>query len=212
MSTFNDSPDLRAVRQFTRDVGPAAMLAGALIAVHGAVLHIIDSAFALWLVLPCGLLLVLFGGAAFARTESTFGSLLRWMVVLTFAGGGVFALLQWSQLIWGSRGANLTGDVTIMGLYLMAGPALLVPAGLAVARSAWVPLIVTPAIAAIASASALGYGTLLIQQISTGDAGLSPLPDLLLMGGVVLASAALVLYSGQRGLTATRQRAEEKRL
>lgn len=210
MSTINTAPDLGAVRQFTRDVGPAAMLAGTLIAIHGMVLHVIDSPFALWLVLPCGLLLVLFGAAAFARTESTFGSLLRWMIVLTFAGGGAFALWQWSQLIWGSRGASLSGDVTLMGLYLMAGPALLVPAGLAVARPAWVPLIVTPAIAAIASASVLGYGMLLIQQISTGDAGLSPLPDLLLMGGVVLASAALVLYSGQRGLTATRQRGEER--
>ena len=200
MENTKDRPSLNAARAFTRDVGPASMAVGALISVHALVLHLIDSPYADLFVLPLGLLLFLFGAAAYYRTESLTGQLLRWSVVGTFAAGGCYALLQWAQLIWGARHVVVQGDLTMMGLYLMAGPALLVPAGLAAVRPGWVPLIVTPAIAALTSAALVGYPTLMyLMRVE------SPLPDLSLMGGVVLSCLALFLYSAQRGLTITRR-------
>ncbi len=98
-------------------------------------------------------------------------------------------------------------DLSVMGFYLMAGPALLVPAGLAAVRPGWVPLIVVPAIVSLAGASVLGHGVyLIVRLINAGNEPVSPLPDIMLLTGVVLSSAALILYSGQRGLTAARQR------
>ena len=37
MTTTADRPNLELARQFTRDLGPATMIAGALIAIHGLV-------------------------------------------------------------------------------------------------------------------------------------------------------------------------------
>jgi len=207
MSTMpiTDRPNLDAARRFTRDLGPASMIGGALIAVHGAVLHTMQSAYAAWLVFPLGLVLVLFGAAAFYRTETTPGQLLRWAVVAVFAVGGVYSLLQWSVLIFGSRSTAVQGDPTMMGFYLMAGPALLVPAGLAAVRPGWVPLIVTPAIVSLLGASLVGHGTLLLLDLTSDSGVASPLPDAMLMIGVLLTDAAVLLYSAQRGLIAARQ-------
>ncbi len=211
LETASHRPDIEAARVFTRDLGPASILAGALISVHGLILHTMDSPFAQWFVFVYGLVLVLFGAAAFFRTENMSGQLLRWVVVSVFLLGGGLALFQWSRLIWGGPSAMIEGDVTMMGFYLMAGPALLVPAGLAVARPGWVPLIVVPAIVSLAAASVLGHGSLLLMSILETDEGVgSPLPDVMLMVGVVLASTALLFYSGQKGITAARRRGEEK--
>lgn len=195
-----DRPNLDLARQFTRDIGPATMIVGALIVIHAIVLQIMGSTFTDLFVLPYGLVMILFGAAAFARTESMSGQGLRWVVVLVFAGGGAFSLWKWAELIWGARSAAMMGDPLMMGFYLMAGPALLVPAGLAAVRPGWVPLIVVPAIISLAGGSVLGHGTfLLIEQFKTTELR-SPLPDIMLLLGVVLTSAALILYSAQRGL------------
>jgi len=194
-----DRPSLEAARQFTRDLGPATMAVGAMTSVLALVLHMMDSAFAAYFALPLGLVLFLFGAAAFARTESLIGQLVRWAVVGVFVFGGGYALFHWAQLIWGSRGAVVQGDLTMMGFYLMAGPALLVPAGLAVVRPGWVPLIVTPAIVALVSAGWVGYSTLLFLTLAE-----SPLPDVSIFAGVILANLALFLYSAQRGLVIAR--------
>lgn len=204
--TVSDQPNLQIARQFTRDVGPAAMIAGSLIAVHGLVLHTMHSAYAQWYVFPYGLLVVLFGAAAFARTESIAGQLLRWAVVSVFAAGGGYSLWQWAILIFGSRGAAIDGNLTMMGFYLMAGPALLVPAGLAVVRPGWVPLIVTPALVSLLGASILGHGTILIIDLMGKSQMVPALPDTMLLGGVILSGLAVFLYSAQRGITAARQR------
>ena len=205
MTTTADRPNLELARQFTRDLGPATMIAGALIAIHGLVLYAIGSSYIEWFVFPYGLLLTLFGAAAFTRTETTSGQLLRWAVVAIFVGGGGFSLYQWAHLIWGSGGLEEVGNVMMVGFYLMAGPALLVPAGLAVVRPGWVPLIVTPAIVSMLGAAILGYGTIVMMDVMDAES-VSPLPDTMLMGGVILASIAVFLYSAQRGLTVARQR------
>lgn len=202
---LSDRPNLDIARRFTRDLGPAAMIGGMLIAVHGLVLHIIDSAFASWFVFPYGLVLTLFSAAAFARTETMSGQLLRWAVVVAFTVGGGLSLLQWAVLIFGSRSTAVSGDLTLMGFYLMAGPALLVPAGLAAVRPGWVPLIVTPAVVSLLAASLVGHGTLLFLSLTTDGGATSPLPDVMLMIGVLLSDAAVLLYSAQTGLTAARQ-------
>ncbi len=196
----NDRPNLDLARQFTRDIGPATMIVGALIVIHAVVLQIIGSTFVELFVLPYGLMMILFGAAAFARTESMSGQGLRWVVVLVFAGGGAFSLWKWAGLIWGSRSEAMMGDPLMMGFYLMAGPALLVPAGLAAVRPGWVPLIAVPAIVSLAGGSVLGHGTyVLLEQFKTTELR-SPLPDTMLLLGVVLTSAALILYSAQRGI------------
>ena len=204
-TTAIDRPNLELARQFTRDLGPATMIAGALIAVHGIVLYAIGSSYADWFVFPYGLLLTLFGAAAYTRTETTAGHLLRWAVIGVFAAGGGFSLYQWANLIWGSGGLQDAGNVMMVGFYLMAGPALLVPAGLAVVRAGWVPLIVTPAIVSLLGASILGYGSLVLMDLMDAET-MSPLPDAMLMGGVILASMAVFLFSAQKGLTIARQR------
>jgi hypothetical protein len=195
-----DRPNLDAAREFTRDVGPAAMVVGILVSIHGIILHLMNAPFAEAYIVPLGFLLFLFGVAAFARTETLTAQLVRWAVVACFAGGGGFALYTWATLLWGSRSASIEGDLSMMGLYLMAGPALLVPAGLAAFRAGWVPLIVLPAIVAMASASIIGHGALCILSLDQ-----SPLPDVMLMGGVVLSNVALFAYSAQRGITIARR-------
>lgn len=204
-TTTIDRPNLELARQFTRDLGPATMIAGALIAVHGLVLYAIGSAYTEWFVFPYGLLVTLFGAAAYTRTETTPGQLLRWAVVAVFVAGGGFSLYQWAHLIWGGGALGDSGNVMMVGFYLMAGPALLVPAGLAVVRPGWVPLIVTPAIVSMLGAAILGYGTMVLMDLMNAEVA-NPLPDTMLMGGVILASAAVFLYSAQRGLTIARQR------
>ncbi len=200
-----DRPNLDLARQFTRDIGPATMIVGMLIAIHAIVMQIIGSTFVELFVLPYGLVMILFGAAAFARTETIGGQGLRWVVVLVFAGGGAFSLWKWAELIWGARSATMMGDPMMMGFYLMAGPALLVPAGLAAVRPGWVPLIVVPAIVSLAGGSVLGHGTfLLLEQFKTTELR-SPLPDTMLLLGVVLTSAALILYSAQRGMAMARK-------
>lgn len=198
---MSDRPNLDLARQFTRDLGPASIAAGILITLHAAVLHAMYSSFAELYVLPYGLLLIVFGGAAFARTESKTGQGLRWVVVLIFAAGGGLSLLQWGELIWGTRVGAVQGNLSAVGFYLMAGPALLVPAGLAAVRPGWVPLIVVPAIVSLAGASVLGHGIYLFLQAAMPEQGhASPLPDLMMLTGVVLSSASLILYSASKGL------------
>lgn len=200
-----DEPNLPAARRFTRELGPAALASGVLILFNGIVLIALESPYSSWLAAPYGLLLAAFGAAAYVRTETALGKVLRWMVVAIFSFGGCYALLQWAQLIWGSRAHALEGDLMLMGLYLMAGPALLVPAGLALARPGWVPLIVVPAIVALAGASVVGHGTLLVLEITGKAPMVHPFPDIMLVGGVALTSAMLILYSAYSGLTAARR-------
>lgn len=196
-SGVTDRPNLDRARAFTRVLGPAAMIAGTLIAILGLAHPTASELY----ILPLGLLHVLFGAAAYARTESMVGQLLRWAVVVVFVLGGGFSLVQWAILIWGSPITQSSVDVTAMGFYLMAGPALLVPAGLAVVRSGWVPLIVTPAIVSLSAASVLWHGTVLLQHVLRVDVHLSEV----LLFGVVLCSTTTLLYSAQQGLRVVRQ-------
>lgn len=198
MST--DRPNLDRARAFTRLLGPSAMIGGTLIAIQGFAMEALQAQDTFFIV-PYGLVLILFGAAAFLRTESIPGQLLRWAVVALFALAGAFALYQWAILIWGSDLAQSSTDVTVMGFYLMAGPALLVPAGLAVVRSGWVPLIVTPAIVSLVAASVLWHGTAMLQHLLHLRLGTV---EMLLLG-VVVCSATVLLYSAQQGLRVVRQ-------
>lgn len=206
MENETDRPSLEAARQFTRDLGPAAMAGGALICMLALVLPALQSPFADYFVLPLGLVILLFGTAAFVRTDTATGKVLRWLVVGTLAGGGILSLYHWAILIWGAREVGVQGDLTVYGLYLFAGPTLLVPAGLAAVRPGWVPLIVTPAIVALTSAAVVGYGTLLFLALPD-----SPLTDVTIMSGVILANLAVFVYSGHRGLTIARQQGWQMR-
>lgn len=199
-SGLTDRPNLDRAREFTRVLGPAAMIAGTLTTILG----LADASLQDVYVLPYGLLQILFGAAAFARTESMLGQLLRWAVVVVFVAGGGMSLVQWAILIWGSPITQSEADVTVMGFYLMAGPALLVPAGLAVVRSGWVPLIVTPAIVSLAAASILWHGTILLQHVLRMQLHMAEV----LLFGVVLCSTTTILYSAQQGLRVIRRPAE----
>lgn len=193
-----EPPNLARARAFTRILGPVAIVGGITSLLMGIVMWALDAGMMATIIMAYGSVAAVFGCAAWARTESGLGMFARWLVVAVFLTGGGLALLQWSQLLWGSRSstASLSTDLTVLGFYLMAGPALIVPGVLAAVRPAWVPLIVAPAIVAIASTAVVGLFVVTIMgssAIGIGDASNHGLLTIAMVI-VTVVSAAILLW------------------
>lgn len=195
---FAEPPNLAKARAYTRVLGPAAIIGGIATSIIGLIMWLVGGGVLATIILAYGIVCAIFGTAAWARTESMSGIVARWAVVATFLGAGGLALLQWAQLLWGSRlsTASMNTDLTILGFYLMAGPALLVPGLLAAIRPAWVPLIVAPAIVAMAATAVVGLSviTMIGTAIPTGAAMQHSSIQTVLMLVVAIGSALIVLW------------------
>ena len=164
---LTDKPNLDRARDFTRRVGPAAIAAGLIITLLS--LTILGSALASAQPLALGLVMMLFGWAAYARTETASGRIAQWGVTLVFASGGVWSLLQWVPIIWGSHHASAGEDIMTLAVWLTMGPALFVPGLLAAVRPGWTPLIVIPAILSLAFAAAVGFAIAALRGMPGAD-------------------------------------------
>lgn len=153
-----DRPDLDRARAYTRSVGAPAIRIGVTIALY-AVAMFFTGEYGLY-AFAYGGVMFLFGYAAVARTESRGGRIAQWGVTLTFMAGGVWSLLQWVPLIWGPHHQPLHKNLSLIALWLTAGPALLVPGVLAAVRPGWTPLIVVPALLSLAVAGSVGFAVL----------------------------------------------------
>ncbi|MBU3699037.1 MAG: hypothetical protein FGM33_03370 [Candidatus Kapabacteria bacterium] len=151
-----DRPNLDRARSFTRRVGPLAMGVGLVVTLLS--LPAFGSALATAQPLALGLVLLLFGWAAYARTESMQGRMAQWGVTLVFCAGGAWSLMQWVPVLWGPHNADLGSNIMLLAVWLTMGPALFVPGLLAAVRPGWTPLIVIPAILSLSFAAALGFG------------------------------------------------------
>lgn len=195
---FAEPPNLAKARAYTRVLGPAAIIGGIAASIIGLIMWLVGGGVLATIILAYGIVCAIFGSAAWARTESMPGIVARWAVVAIFLGAGGLALLQWAQLLWGSRlsTASMNTDLTILGFYLMAGPALLVPGLLAAIRPAWVPLIVAPAIVAMAATAVVGLSviTMIGTAIPTGAAMQHSSIQTVLMLVVAIGSALIVLW------------------
>jgi hypothetical protein len=189
-----DRPNLDIARAFTRSIGPVAIAVGAAVALQGALLF--TSALAAYQPLAYGLVMMLFGWAAYARTETVQGRIAQWGVTLTFVAGGVWSLLQWVPLLWGNHHGQLGDEIQLVALWLTAGPALLVPGALAAIRPGWTPLIVVPALLSLAFAATVGYGAVYMLGMPDG----SPLGGLerAQLVGISGASAIFLIIAGFR--------------
>lgn len=161
-------PNLAKARAYTRVLGPAAIVGGSATTILGIVMLLLGGGVLATIIVAYGIVSSIFGLAAWARTESVHGMLARWAVVIVFLLSGGLALLQWAELLWGSRWStsSMNMDLTVLGFYLMAGPALIVPGLLAAIRPAWVPLIVAPAIVAMASTAIVGLAVVTLIGLS----------------------------------------------
>lgn len=199
---FAEPPNLAKARAYTRVLGPAAIIGGIAASIIGLIMWLVGGGVLATIILAYGIVCAIFGTAAWARTESMPGIVARWAVVAIFLGAGGLALLQWAQLLWGSRlsTASMNTDLTILGFYLMAGPALLVPGLLAAIRPAWVPLIVAPAIVAMAATAVVGLSviTMIGTAIPTGAAMQHSSIQTVLMLVVAIGSALIVLWPLKR--------------
>lgn len=162
-----DRPDLDRAREYTRRVGPQALRIGATITLY-AIAMLFTSEYGLYTI-AYGVIMFLFGYAALARTESRGGRIAQWGVTLVFVAGGVWSLLQWVPLIWGPHHQPLQQNLSLIALWLTAGPALFVPGVLAAIRPGWTPLIVVPALLSIAVAGMIGFGIISFTAPSTDD-------------------------------------------
>lgn len=151
-----DRPDLDRARAYTRVVGAPAIRIGVTNTFY-AIAMLFTSEYGLY-TLAYGLIMFLFGYAAVARTETRSGRVAQWGVTLVFVAGGVWSLLQWVPLIWGPHHQPLQQNLSLIALWLTAGPALFVPGVLAALRPGWTPLIVVPALLSIAVAGMIGFG------------------------------------------------------
>ncbi|MBK6417577.1 MAG: hypothetical protein IPG73_12245 [Ignavibacteria bacterium] len=192
-----ERPNLDLARAYTRAVGPTAIAVGAAIALQG--LFLLPTVVAQYQPLAYGLVMMLFGTAAYARTESVMGRIAQWCVTLVFVAGGVWSLLQWVPLIWGPQHVGASGDLSLIALWLTAGPALFVPGLLAAVRPGWTPLIVVPALLSIAFAAMMGYGALYMLGLPNG-AQLSSLEHAQLVG-ISGFSAIFLLIAVFRAIT-----------
>ena len=155
MDMRTDRPNLDRAREFTRAFGPVAGAAGLCITLLS--LGVVGSPIADAQPLALGLVLLLFGWAAHARTETVAGRIAQWGVTLVFLAGGVWSLLQWVPIIWGSHHASAGENLQLLAVWLTMGPALFVPGLLAAIRPGWTPLIVVPAILSLATAGVIGF-------------------------------------------------------
>ncbi len=153
-----DRPDLDRARAYTRLVGAPAVRIGVTIALY-AVAMFFTGEYGLY-ALAFGGVMFLFGYAAVAPTESRGGRIAQWGVTLVFVAGGIWSLLQWVPLIWGPHHQPLQQNLSLIALWLTAGPALFVPGVLAAVRPGWTPLIVVPALLSIAVAGMVGFGVI----------------------------------------------------
>lgn len=196
----NERPNLDLARAYTRVIGPIAIAVGAAITIQG--LFLLTSVVAQYQPLAYGLVMMLFGAAAYARTESVLGRIAQWCVTLVFVAGGVWSLLQWVPLIWGPQHIGAKGDLSLVALWLTAGPALFVPGLLAAVRPGWTPLIVVPALLSVAFAAMMGYGALYMLGMP-GGAQLSSLENAQLVG-ISGFSAIFLLIAVFRAITTWR--------
>ena len=150
-----DRPNLDRAREYTRRVGAPAIRIGATITLTSIVMLFISD-YGLY-ALAYGLIMFVFGYAALVRTESTGGRIAQWAVTAVFVAGGIWSLLQWVPLIWGSHHQPMSQDLSLIALWLTAGPALFVPGILAALRPGWTPLIVVPALISLAFAGTVGF-------------------------------------------------------
>lgn len=166
-----DRPDLDRARAYTRLVGAPAIRIGVTIALCAVVMFFTGD-YGLH-ALAFGGVMFLFGYAAAVRTESRGGRVAQWGVTLVFVAGGFWSLLQWVPLIWGSHHQPLQQNLTLIALWLTAGPALFVPGVLAALRPGWTPLIVVPALLSIAVAGMIGFGVISATAASADDDSLT---------------------------------------
>ncbi|CAN5492791.1 hypothetical protein BH10BAC6_BH10BAC6_06840 [soil metagenome] len=204
MTTANarsDKPNLDLAREFTLAIGKPTMTLGLVIGTLSAVLVVMQSPLMHWYLPYYGTVLVIFGAAAYYRTEHVVGKVARWGVVLAFGIGGAISISHWASLLLTSAPVTVTPEtLNSFAFYLMAGPALLVPALLALLRPGWTPLIVVPAILSLAMASMIGHGVFGIQymlQAASHTPGTSILEGALVLG-VVLCSTTLLLIALHR--------------
>jgi len=204
----SDKPNLDLAREFTRAIGMPTMNMGLVIGVLGAVLVVMRSPLMHWYLPYYGPVLVIFGAAAYFRTEQAMGKAARWGVVLAFGIGGAISISHWASLLLTSSPVTISPEtLNSFAFYLMAGPALLVPALLALVRPGWTPLIVVPAILSLAMASMIGHGVFGMQymiQAADHKPGTSLLEGALVLG-VVLCSTILLLIALQRALRLLRR-------
>lgn len=188
-------PNLELARDITRNTGPAAVAAGAVISLAG--LALLSSPSGLYVPTAYGLLVILFGLASWARTESIQGRIAQWLVTLVFTVGSAIALLKWAVILWGSEHRNYTdgGDPALVAILLTAGPALLVPGLIAAIRPVWTPLIAFPALMSIAFAAAFGYGALIPLGMPDGTPLEAHEPWIL---GVIAFASLWVVVAGLR--------------
>lgn len=199
----SDKPNLDLAREFTRAIGMPTMNIGLVIGALSAILVVMRSPLVHWYLPYYGPVLVIFGAAAFYRTEHMAGKVARWGVVIAFGIGGAISISHWASLLLTSAPVSVSPEtLNSFAFYLMAGPALLVPALLALVRPGWTPLIVVPAILSLAMASMIGHGIFGVQytlQAVDHTPGTSMIEGALVLG-VVLCSATLLLIALQRAL------------
>lgn len=172
-----DRPNLDLAREYTRRVGTPAIRIGASIAVIGIAMFFTGT-YGLYAIAYGGIMF-LFGYAALARTESRGGRIAQWGVTLVFVAGGVWSLLQWVPLIWGSHHQPMSQDLSLIALWLTAGPALFVPGILAALRPGWTPLIVVPALISLAFAGTIGFVIISMNAPAGEGSGLMMFADVL---------------------------------
>ncbi len=192
-----DKPNLELARLYTRTIGPIGIAVGAAVAVQGAFL--VGSALAEFQPIALGAVMMLFGWAAYARTESFAGRVAQWGVTLVFCAGGLWSLLQWAPLLWGSHHTSAGTNLPMVALWLTAGPALFVPGILAALRPGWTPLIVVPALLSLSFAGAIGFGALYMLGVPGVDA-LSATERAQVVG-ISGACTIFVLIAGFRAIT-----------
>lgn len=204
----SDKPNLDLAREFTRAIGMPTMNLGLVVGLLSAVLVLLRSPLMHWYLPYYGPVLVIFGAAAYFRTEHAAGKAARWGVVLAFGTGGAISISHWAALLLTSAPVTVSPDtLNSFAFYLMAGPALLVPALLALLRPGWTPLIVVPAIVSLALASTIGHGVFGLQYLreALNGAPNTTILEAALVLGVVLCSTILLVIALQRAWRITRR-------
>jgi len=197
-----DRPNLDRARAYTRTIGPIAFAVGAAVSIQGVLLF--GSAVQQFQPLAYGLVMMLFGWAAYARIESRGGRIAQLGVSSVLVGCGVWSLLQWVPLLWGLHHTAIGENIGLVALWLMAGPALFVPGILVTVRPGWTPLIVVPALISLAFAATVGYGSLYLLGLPDGSS-LSVVEKAQLVGMSAF-SAIFLVTAGYRAVVAWRSK------
>ena len=158
-----DRPNLDRARAFTRRIGPTSIGVGIIASLLS--IPLLGSAPVAAAPLALGMVLMIFGWAAYARTESRAGRLAQWGVTLVFCAGGGWSLMQWVPVLWGPHHVDMGNNIMLLAVWLTMGPALFVPGLLAAIRPGWTPLIVVPAILSLSFAAAIGFAIASLQGL-----------------------------------------------